>query len=403
MAEGPEQFEVGAVSGHARMRGHWSEYTISPADRGTPFGAPATLIPHSDRSGFARSGERCPTTARARVPAISGSRAIGERVVSERVQKVLARAGVGSRRSVERWIADGEVRINGRRAEVGAAISAGDRVEVRGRRYWVVVDDRPRPRWLCYHKPAGRVTTRRDPEGRPTVFEQLPNVPEGKGRWVSLGRLDVATTGLMLFTDDGAAANALTHPSAGIEREYAVRVRGTVDDATLERLTEGIELEDGQAGFDRVVPVGGEGSNRWYHVVVREGRRNEVRRLWEAVGCQVARLSRVRFGPIELPRRLRAGRFEDLTRAEADVLNRLAGRGEGQCVLGLQPFRSASVKKEAARKKRITSKKQAAAKNKTAAKKQAAAQKKTAAKKTAAKENAAGATQPAAARKKAAK
>lgn len=279
--------------------------------------------------------------------------------MSERIQKVLARAGVGSRRAVERWITDNEVRINGQAAALGAAVSAGDRVEVRGRRYWIIVERVDGPRWLRYNKPAGRVTTRSDPEGRPTVFEQLPNVPEGRGRWVSLGRLDIATTGLMLFTDDGAAANALTHPSAAIEREYAVRVRGAVGPETIERLTSGLMLDDGEARFDRVTDAGGRGSNHWYHVVVREGRRNEVRRLWEAVGCQVARLTRVRFGPIELPRRLRPGRFEDLSRAEADALDRLAGHDGGDKTLGLEPFKSRSANKKA--KAKGTRKKRASA------------------------------------------
>lgn len=266
--------------------------------------------------------------------------------MSERIQKVLARAGVGSRRAIERWITEGGVRVNGEAAHLGAAVSAGDRVEVRGRRYWVIVERSDGPRWLRYNKPAGRVTTRNDPEGRRTVFEQLPNVAEGRGRWVSLGRLDIATTGLMLFTDDGSAAHALTHPSAGIEREYAVRVRGPISDEGLQRLSNGVLLEDGEARFERISDAGGEGSNHWYHVVVREGRQNEVRRLWEAVGCQVARLTRVRFGPIALPRRLRRGRFEDLTRPEVDALNRLAGVESGERSLGLEPFKSRSGKKK---------------------------------------------------------
>jgi 23S rRNA pseudouridine2605 synthase len=161
----------------------------------------------------------------------------------------------------------------------------------------------------------------------------------------------------MLFTDDGEAANALTHPSAGIEREYAVRVRGAIDNETLERMTQGILLDDGEARFDRIADAGGEGSNHWYHVILREGRRNEVRRIWEAVGCQVARLIRVRFGPIGLPRHLRAGRFEDLPRADAEALNALAGRAGGDVQLALQPLqgrRAQSRKKQGARRRRGT-------------------------------------------------
>ncbi len=240
--------------------------------------------------------------------------------MSERIQKVLAHAGLGSRRALEQAISEGRVSVNGEVIGPGRAVAPDDQVRFDGRRYTVVAE-RPRPaRWLRYHKPVGRVSTRRDPEGRPTVFDVLPRLPEGRGRWVALGRLDVTTTGLMLFTDDGELANALTHPRAGIEREYAVRVRGAVDEATLEQLRTGIELADGPARFSSIVDAGGEGSNHWYHVVLHEGRRNEVRRLWEAVGCQVARLTRVRFGPITLPRRLRADRFESLPKEEIRAL-----------------------------------------------------------------------------------
>lgn len=260
-----------------------------------------------------------------------------EAAVSERIHKVLARAGLGSRRAVERMLAAGSVRLNGGTAEVGAALDRGDRVEVNGRRYRVV-SDRPRPaRWLRYHKPAGQVSSRSDPEGRPTVFDGLPRLGAVRGRWVSLGRLDVNTTGLMLFTDDGDLANALTHPSAEVEREYAVRVDGHVEADTLERLTRGVLLDDGEARFERVVDAGGEGRNHWYHVILREGRRNEVRRIWEAVGCRVARLTRVRFGPVGLPRCLRPGRFEDLTRDEIRALGALVPGAANRGGLMLEP------------------------------------------------------------------
>ena len=257
--------------------------------------------------------------------------------MSERIHKVLARAGLGSRRAVERMLEAGTIRLNGAPAPIGAAVDKGDRVEVEGRRYRVVPERRRPARWLRYHKPAGQVSTRSDPEGRPTVFDALPRLGEARGRWISLGRLDVNTSGLMLFTDDGDLANALTHPSAGVEREYAVRVHGAVDAATLERLTHGVLLDDGEARFDRVIDVGGEGRNHWYHVVLREGRRNEVRRVWEAVGCRVARLTRVRFGPVTLPRRLRSGRFEDLTREEVRALAGLAGDAATVAGLVLEP------------------------------------------------------------------
>lgn len=259
--------------------------------------------------------------------------------VSERIQKVLARAGLGSRRAVEAWVAEGRVRVNGVVATTGLAVTADDRIAIDGRHYRVATAPKRPARWLRYHKPAGEVSTRDDPENRPTVFDRLPRLREGGGRWVSLGRLDINTTGLMLFTDDGAMANALTHPSREIEREYAVRVHGPVEPETLQHLTRGIELDDGPARFDRVTDLGGEGRNHWYRVVLHEGRRNEVRRLWEAVGCQVARLTRVRFGPVNLPRHLRRGHFEDLPEPEVRALKALAGAPAEGDALTLMPFR----------------------------------------------------------------
>lgn len=259
--------------------------------------------------------------------------------MSERIHKVLARAGLGSRRAVERWVAARQVRVNGQIAGAGAALENGDRVQVRGRKFRVVERTTRPARWLRYHKPEGLLTTRHDPEGRPTVFDELPRLGAGRGRWVSLGRLDMNTTGLMLFTDDGDLANSLTHPSAEVEREYAVRVRGAIEPATLERLARGVALDDGEARFDRITDAGGQGANHWYHVVLREGRRNEVRRMWEAVGAQVSRLTRVRFGPVHLPRHLRAGHFEDLPTAEVRALTALvpAANGDAGGELALEP------------------------------------------------------------------
>jgi 23S rRNA pseudouridine2605 synthase len=258
---------------------------------------------------------------------------------------------LGSRRAVERLLADGAIRVNGEIAAVGAALKRDDRVQVEGRRYRVVARLARRARWLRYHKPEGQVSTRSDPEGRPTVFDPLPRLREAGGRWVSLGRLDVNTTGLMLFTDDGALANALTHPSTGIEREYAVRVRGPIEAETLERLTTGVLLDDGEAKFDRIVDAGGQGANHWYHVVLHEGRRNEVRRIWEAVGCQVARLTRVRFGPVTLPRHLRPGRFEDLPAEDVRALQDLAGVDRQGGELALEPESSRGKRAAQARGK----------------------------------------------------
>lgn len=240
----------------------------------------------------------------------------------EKLHKVLARAGLGSRRAIEDWIRAGRVKVNGEPAVIGLRVSEQDVVHVDGRR--VRLPQSPRGvRVLVYHKPAGEVCTRSDPEGRPTVFQRLPRL-RGE-RWVAVGRLDVNTSGLLLFTNDGELANRLMHPSAEVEREYAVRVRGEVGAEALERLQTGVELEDGTARFDCVVPAGGEGANQWFHVVLKEGRRHEVRRLWASQGLEVSRLIRVRYGNVSLPRRLRAGRSDDLTPGEIDALCDLVG------------------------------------------------------------------------------
>ena len=229
--------------------------------------------------------------------------------MTEKLQKVLARAGLGSRREMETWIQAGRVSVNGRRATIGDRIEPQDQVRVDGRRI-SIGQGRGARRVLAYHKPAGEVCTRADPEGRPTVFDRLPRVRGA--RWIAVGRLDVSTSGLLLFTTDGELANRLMHPSAGLEREYAVRVRGTVTDGQIDRLKRGVALDDGDARFERVEVRGGAGSNQWFHVVLTEGRNREVRRLWESQGVEVNRLIRVRYGPVSLSRRLRAGRHEEI-------------------------------------------------------------------------------------------
>ncbi len=245
---------------------------------------------------------------------------------TERLQKVLAGAGIGSRREVEQWIKAGRITINGNVATLGQKVSGREKILVDGRPVPALRKTRPSPRVLVYHKPSGEVCTRSDPEGRPTVFDRLP--PIQGSRWINVGRLDLATSGLLLLTTDGSLANALMHPSREIEREYAVRVQGTVSDATLERIRAGISLDDGVARFDRVERTGGDASNQWFSVVVSEGRNRLVRRVWEAVDCRVSRLIRVRYGPVGLSRSLRPGHHRLLKDKELEALYAAAGLRE---------------------------------------------------------------------------
>lgn len=237
----------------------------------------------------------------------------------ERLQKVLAAAGLGSRREIEGWISAGRVSVNGKPAKLGDRVGPEDRVSVDGRPVrGLERGGDTRRRVILYHKPEGELTTRKDPEGRPTVFESLPRLRGS--RWVSVGRLDTNTSGLLIFTNDGALANKLMHPSSEIEREYAVRVLGQVSEEQLTLLQRGVKLEDGMAAFDDIREAGGEGANHWYHVTLKEGRNREVRRLWEAVGLTVSRLIRVRFGNLSLPRNLPRGAWRDATEEEVGEL-----------------------------------------------------------------------------------
>ena len=243
--------------------------------------------------------------------------------MKERIQKLLSRAGYGSRREIERLVEAGEILVNGRRAESGQAIDEHDQVTLRGQRLHLSSRLQATPKVLMYNKPAGEVCTQTDPEGRKTVFEALP--PIRAGRWIMVGRLDINTDGLLLFTTDGELANKLMHPSSGIEREYATRVLGQVDNEMLIRLQEGVELDDGKANFLRIKDAGGEGANHWYHVVLAEGRNREVRRLWESQGVKVSRLIRVRYGNMDLPRYLRTGHHKELDVRELRKLYSLVG------------------------------------------------------------------------------
>jgi len=234
----------------------------------------------------------------------------------ERLQKLLANAGHGSRREIERWIRDGRLTIDGRIAQLGDQANAAADIRLDGKPLRSAASTARAV--LMYHKPMGEVTTRRDPAGRPTVFERLPPAPAG--RWVVVGRLDVNTTGLLLFTTDGALAHRLMHPSAMIEREYLVRVQGRPGAEALERLRTGVVLEDGPARFDRIEAGNRSGSHSWFRVTLHEGRNREVRRLWQAAGFEVSRLVRLRFGRLRLPDNLRPGAWRLLPAEEARLL-----------------------------------------------------------------------------------
>lgn len=229
--------------------------------------------------------------------------------MTERLQKFLARMGLGSRRQIEDWIRQGRITVNGVPAQLGASVNGAEKIGIDGKLIQVRAFGQQR-RVLAYYKPVGEIASRHDPEGRTTIFEHLP--PLRDGRWIVVGRLDLNTQGLLLITNDGELANRLMHPSSQVEREYAVRVLGEVTPDMLKRLREGVPLEDGLARFDEIREAGGDGANHWYHVVLKEGRNREVRRLWESQGVAVSRLTRVRFGPVTLRRGLHPGHWDEL-------------------------------------------------------------------------------------------
>ena len=259
----------------------------------------------------------------------------GAPVFEDRLHKVLANAGLGSRRMLEQRIQNGEIRVNTKVAEIGSSVRAGDRVEIDNKIFVVVNDSAEHAQVLIYNKPEGVVATREDPEGRPTIFEQLPQL---KGaRWISVGRLDINTTGLLLLTTDGALAHALMHPSTEVEREYVCRVHGEVPDEVLERLKAGVELEDGLARFDELAVISRGDSHSWFRVMLREGRNREVRRIWESQGLMVSRLKRIRYGNVELPRGLLRGQSETLDAETVKALRTLVNAGDPEPSLTLQP------------------------------------------------------------------
>lgn len=233
---------------------------------------------------------------------------------AERIHKVLSHAGFGSRREIERWIMEGCITINGKVAELGDPIKAIDKIFIRGKPIRNPLKDQFATRILLYHKPIGEICSRKDPKFPKTVFDNLPALEQG--RWVAVGRLDLNTSGLLIFTNNGTLANHLMHPKFALEREYAVRVRGEVSHDIIKTLLKGVDLEDGRAQFKRISAQGGEGTNSWYHVVLTEGKNREVRRLWESQGVEVSRLIRLRYGPFILPRSLARGRHKELTPKE---------------------------------------------------------------------------------------
>lgn len=244
--------------------------------------------------------------------------------MSEKIQKILANSGLGSRRQIETWIEQGRITVNGRLATIGDRMTYHDKVCVDGREIKLIKSRNLKTRVLLYHKPEGELCTRNDPEGRPTIFETLPIIRNS--RWICVGRLDFNTSGLLLITNDGELAHRLMHPSTQIEREYAVRIRGPVPPEIIAKLQKGLQLEDGLAQFDQIVDAGGSGTNHWYHVIVKEGRNRLVRRLWESLGYTVSRLIRIRFGPILLPAGLRRARYVELTEDEVSELMQFAVR-----------------------------------------------------------------------------
>ena len=248
-------------------------------------------------------------------------RVLAAQTDAPKLHKVLAQAGMGSRLEMEQLIVEGRISVNGEPAHVGQRIKFGDAVKVNGRAIHIRIDPPP-PRVLAYHKPAGEVVTHDDPQNRPTVFRRLPKLQHGK--WQSVGRLDLNTEGLLLFTSSGTLANQLMHPRFGLQREYAVRVLGALSNEEKQQLLDGIQLEDGPAQFASIVDGGGEGSNHWYRVTIGEGRNREVRRMVEAVGHAVSRLIRIRYGSVELPRGLRRGTLVELDWRDIEQLTAAA-------------------------------------------------------------------------------
>ena len=248
----------------------------------------------------------------------------------------MASAGLGSRRALEKRIGNGDVLLNGVKAGLGQTVSEGDTLTLEGLR-WRVVSKPVQHRSLIYNKPEGEITSRSDPNDRPTVFDRLPFIKNA--RWVAVGRLDINTTGLLLMTSDGELAHAMMHPSSNVDREYACRIRGEVTAEQLLNLRQGVELEDGPASFSDIREAGGSGENHWFHVTIMEGRNREVRRLWKSQGLMVSRLKRVRYGAVFLPKRLRVGRWSEIEAREHEILREDVGLPSTSVSLSLQSLK----------------------------------------------------------------
>jgi 23S rRNA pseudouridine2605 synthase len=250
-----------------------------------------------------------------------------------RIQKLMAAAGLGSRRALEKQIGEGRVRINNLHAPLGQNAFPGDTIEYERSRYRVI-NRRNAHRTLIYNKPEGQITSRSDPQGRPTVFESLP--PLREGRWIAVGRLDINTSGLLLMTTDGELAHAMMHPSNRVDREYACRIRGKATPAQIQNLLSGVELSDGPAQFSDIKDAGGNDGNHWYHVVILEGRNREVRRLWKSQGFEISRLKRVRYGAAFLPKRLHMGQWSEISEKDHRVLRQDVNLEDEDTSLALQ-------------------------------------------------------------------
>ncbi len=299
--------EKGVDRNNEAPRGRGSR-SVAQEGRGAPAAAAPRRKPAPNTGGRANRG----SIARDGRPLAEAK--------PERLQKVLAQAGIGSRREMEEWIAAGRISVNGVTAELGQSVVPTDKIKIGGRLVNVRFTTTKTPRVVMYHKPEGEIVSRDDPEGRPSVFNALPRIRGG--RWIAVGRLDFNTSGLLLFTTSGELANKLTHPSSELVRDYAVRVLGELTLEAQQQLLNGIELEDGPASFASLQDAGGEGANHWYRVTLFEGRNREVRRMFEAVGCTVSRLIRVRYGPFNLPPQLKRGRVHELDEAEVKALVR---------------------------------------------------------------------------------